>query len=127
MNLVAELKRFRAEGLNIDAVYLEPAPDGEYYAEISFSNYVPHGEGGDLPRHRVTVDLENLPEGIKVGGWERVQNERISLGKMSEGEAHKLIKLVQVEGAARDIARFDRPGDARGAWLTKPNRWRNPT
>lgn len=124
MNLVDELKRFRAEGLKIDAVYLEPATEGEYYAEISFSNYVPHGEGGDLPKHRITVDLENLPEGIKAGGWERVQNERIALGKMSESEARALITEIQVEGAARDIARFDRAGESRGAWLTKPNRWR---
>lgn len=121
--LIEQIEAMVRDGLRISSVYLEPEAGGKYVAILGIANWLPIGEGGELPNHVVTVDRENLPDGISILGGEKHQDARIPLGPMNEEQAEALIRDVARCGGAPDCAGFERPGKHGRAYLTKPTKW----
>lgn len=122
-SLIEQIEALVGDGLKISSVYLEPQAGGKYIAVVGISNWLPLGEGGELPHHAVTVDRENLPAGISILGGEKHQDERITIGAMNDEQAEALIRDIARAGAAPDCAGFERPGMHGRAYLTKPTKW----
>lgn len=112
-----------AEGYSVTAVMIARAGNNRLRVNIVLSNFVPLGEGGDLPRHAIEIDMDKVPDGVTVSGSERVQDEVIEIVGGDE-QADAIIREVARVGKAKDWARFDGDGKDYPHWLTKPNAWR---
>lgn len=123
MKIIQKIEAMVLEGLKISSVYLEPEAPGKYVAVIGIANWLPLGEGGEMPHHVITIDRADLPAGISIQGGEKHQDERIELGVMNEEQAEALILDIARAGGAPDIAGFERQGMHGRAYLTKPTRW----
>ena len=112
-----------AEGYNVTAVMIARAGNNRLRVNIVLSNFVPLGEGGDMPRHAIEIDMDRVPSGVKVSGADRIQDEVIEVVGGDE-QADAIIKKIARVGQAKDWARFDGDGKDYPHWLTKPNAWR---
>ena len=122
-SLIAKLEVMVRGGLKISSVYLEPVACGKYVAVVGIANWLPLGEGDDLPHHAVTIDRDNLPKGITIQGGERHPDERFDLGVLNEEQAEALILEIARAGGGPDAVGFERPGMHGRAFLTKPTKW----
>lgn len=120
--IIQRCEQLCRDGYSVSAITIMRAGPGRLQVNISRNNYFPLGEGGDLPRHKVTVDLANLPQGITARGFDRCPDDVMSLPGNDE-QAEALIKELAEHGKAHDWARFDGETPDYPHWLTKPNKW----
>lgn len=118
--LIEKCQQLFDEGLPVSAVWLRQE-SGEWYALFSVHKYVPHGEGGELPRHKVTLDRKDMPEGVTAKGWQRWPDQRLSLGVLPDDRPEQLIAELATAGESQDWAAFGDGLERR--YLTKPNKW----
>ena len=112
-----------ADGYSVTAVMIERAGSNRLRIKIILGDFVPLGEGGDLPRHAIDIDMAHVPDGVTVKGTDRVEDEIIEIVGGDE-QAEAIIREVARVGDAHDWARFDGAGKDYPHWLTKPNKWR---
>lgn len=114
--IITKCRQLHVEGYRINAVTLT-VTGNTIDAAICLSNMVPLGEGGDAPHHKITIDRDNVPAGVTVGGCERVEDVHVSVPGNAE-QADAMIREIASVGGAIDWRRTD------NRWLTKPNNWR---
>lgn len=88
--------------------------------EVSLDNWVPHGEGGDLPHHTLHIERAAVPKDVTLQGGERCEDRCLIL------QAHE----EQMEAMFLDAATYGQAIDIRitdyGAYksmIAKLNRW----
>lgn len=120
--LAAKCMELYQEGYNVSSICI--SIDGSALkAIISLANYVPLGEGGELARHTVSIDMDKVPKGVSVSGFDRVEDVVLSLPGNAE-QAEAMIIETAKEGQSKDWARVDGDTPDYPHWWTKPNAWR---
>jgi hypothetical protein len=109
-----------AEGYHPSGVWAEPAGPGRWRITITRCDYVPLGEGGDLPRHAVTVARNDMPQGVACTGADRAEDKAIDGLRASAEAVETWIREVAEVGQAPDWAKIG------PAYFTRPRRWLPP-
>ncbi|NJL18805.1 MAG: hypothetical protein HC901_00310 [Bdellovibrionaceae bacterium] len=123
MNPILEkVHALAAEGFKINAVGADRAGKNRWRVWIDVALMLPLGEGGEAPHHKISVNLENLPKGISVSGFERYPRQTLEVVASDEG-IESLMQEVAREGRAQDCVRFDGAAPDYPHFLTKPNKW----
>jgi hypothetical protein len=114
-----------AEGYHVSSVMISMDGPGRLRVSIGRANMVPIGEGGQsAPHHTVSVDRAALPPGVTCTGWERVEDDVVTLPGNAE-QAEALIRDVAQAGRAVDWAQFRGDTPDYPHYLTKPAAWRS--
>jgi len=115
------------EGLSVSSICIEMRDGGGLTAVLSINTFFPLGEGGDLPRHKVTIDRDNCPAGVTIQGWDRHPSVRLDLAGNAE-QAEAIIREVARRGQAQDWTAVNHDLPSYPHFLTKPRKWfRGPT
>lgn len=108
MSPLTEIRETRAEGWQINAVWLVPpashASKGRetWEARIKIPDFVPGGEGG-VEDIAVTIDHDAIPEGVSVTHRERMPDKIIPLPPMSREQAEAIAADIAREGDATAV------------------------
>ncbi len=109
--LITECDRLSLQGYHPEAVFVMSRGSGQWEGMVILHDFVHPFEG-------LRLNAKNLPQGIIVGGFERVPNYHFDLDG-SRRQIEIWVDELGVYSDAVDWAHFD-PIDE---YLVKPNRW----
>lgn len=116
--ILEKIKEIADEGWQVQSVWIVPPTsqisrsNESWEAHIKIADFVPGGEGdSDL----VTIDRENLPDGVTANHREKMADQIVTLPAMSEEQAEAMACSIHDKGDASATHKT-----ASGCWSIGP-------